>query len=279
MIVLATGMEESSLHNYSNPKVPASLSYPSDGVPASGGDHLSVGPLQQQAGMSWGTVDQLMHPDWQAKQFLTRLLQIPNWQAIAPTQAAQAVQVSAFGSAYAKWMDPASQILGEISGVVCNNGDDAGTGGRQAVVQAAMRWVGTPYSVDAGSMAGPTLGDCQPGPAANDCHIVGFDCSGLTMFAYGKVGLSLAHFAETQYYSGPHIDRSQLEPGDLLFLGSNTADPSSIHHVVMWIGNDSIVQAPESGELVDVVAHPFSQKWFSSEYYGATRPSIPGGIK
>ena len=59
------------------------------------------------------------------------------------------------------------------------------------------------------------------GAAHNDCKIVGFDCSGLTLWAWGPY-LSMAHFAATQYGSGRvHPSPGQLLPGDLLFWSSD----------------------------------------------------------
>ncbi|WP_096301960.1 C40 family peptidase [Jatrophihabitans sp. GAS493] len=110
----------------------------------------------------------------------------------------------------------------------------------------------------------------------NDCHITGFDCSGLVQYAYAHAGLTLPHSAAAQYNSGPHIDRADLQPGDLLFLSTDPSVPQLIHHVVIWLGNDSIIQAPESGQLIDIVTHPFTQPGFARQYAGATRPTLLG---
>jgi hypothetical protein len=273
VITLAAALQESTLHNYANTNVPASLTYPNDGVFH---DHQSVGPFQQQVGLGWGTVAQLMKPDWQARQFLSRLVRVPNWQSMTETDAAQAVQRSAFGSLYQQWVRSARQILGAAEGISCSSLATAGPGGRQTVVATALHEVGTPYAWAGGNLAGPSRGLCVGGAAANDCNVVGFDCSGLTLFAYGKLGITLPHLASAQYNSGPHPDRSQLQPGDLLFLATERTDPATIHHVAMWIGNDSIVQAPESGQDVNVIAHPFAQAWFAGEFIGATRPLVQG---
>ncbi len=273
---LMAALQESTIRNLANSNVPDSLNYPHDAV---GSDHKSVGTLQEQVDMGWGTLDQLMQPSWQSTQFLTRLLRLPGWQTMSPTNAIQAIQHSAAGDAYQRWESPAEQILGSIQGVTCNNGDDAGPGGRQSVVRAALSQKGVPYAWDGGDLHGPTRGLCVAGAASNDCNVIGFDCSGLVLYAYGTTGLVLPHDAARQYLSGPHPDRSQLQPGDLLFLSTDLNDPTLIHHVVIWIGNNSIIQAPESGEKVDVVKNPFAQSWFSSEYIGATRPSIPEGSK
>ncbi len=88
-----------------------------------------------------------------------------------------------------------------------------------------------------------------------------YDCSGLTMAAWGHAGVSLPHFAASQYNYGTHVARSQLEPGDLVFFYN------PIGHVAIYIGNGMIVHAPTEGDVVKVV--PLST--FDSDYVGATR--------
>ncbi len=73
-----------------------------------------------------------------------------------------------------------------------------------------------------------------------------FDCSGLTMWAYGKVGISLPHFTGSQWNSGTHVSRSQLQPGDLVFFYSD------MHHMGMYIGNGMMVHAPHTGDVVRI---------------------------
>jgi len=78
-----------------------------------------------------------------------------------------------------------------------------------------------------------------------------WDCSGLTMAAWGSAGRSLAHYTVSQYESTTHISVSQLRPGDLVFWSSNGA-PSGIHHVAMYIGNGQIIHAPRTGRPVEI---------------------------
>ena len=74
-----------------------------------------------------------------------------------------------------------------------------------------------------------------------------FDCSGLTMWAYGKVGINLPHYTGSQWNSGTHISSvSQLQPGDLVFFYSD------LHHMGMYIGNGMMVHAPHTGDVVRV---------------------------
>lgn len=88
-----------------------------------------------------------------------------------------------------------------------------------------------------------------------------FDCSGLTMWAYGHAGVSLPHYSGAQYTSGPHVAAANLEPGDLVFFGN------PIHHVGMYIGNGDFIEAPYTGARVRI-----SSLAGRSDYVGATRP-------
>jgi len=115
----------------------------------------------------------------------------------------------------------------------------ANTVGAQAL-QAAISRLGYPYIWGA---AGPTS----------------FDCSGLVMWAYQQVGISLPHFTVSQYNSGVHVSRNDLEPGDLIFFFSN------ISHVGMYIGNGMMIDAPNFGEDVKV------QPIYWNAFVGAVR--------
>ena len=73
-----------------------------------------------------------------------------------------------------------------------------------------------------------------------------FDCSGLTMEAWAAAGISLPHNAAAQYDAISHISESQLEPGDLIFY----YDGGTIGHVGIYIGNDTLIDAPHPGAYV-----------------------------
>jgi peptidoglycan DL-endopeptidase CwlO len=73
-----------------------------------------------------------------------------------------------------------------------------------------------------------------------------FDCSGLVLWAYAQVGISLPHFTGAQWNMGVHVSRSQLQPGDLVFFYAD------IGHVGLYIGNGLMVDAPDFGEDVQV---------------------------
>jgi cell wall-associated NlpC family hydrolase len=79
-----------------------------------------------------------------------------------------------------------------------------------------------------------------------------WDCSGLTMVAWAHAGVQLLHYTGYQWQEGPHLPLNQLQRGDLLFFATNTADPSTIHHVGIYIGNGMMVDAPFTGAFVRI---------------------------
>ena len=97
-----------------------------------------------------------------------------------------------------------------------------------------------------------------------------FDCSGLTSFAYAAAGITIPRVSRAQFaaYAGLRpIDRLHLVAGDLVFFADNPANPSTIHHVGMYIGKGMMVEAPHTGAVVRT-----SSIWRPS-YAGAVRPS------
>ncbi|HJU02263.1 MAG TPA: NlpC/P60 family protein, partial [Actinomycetes bacterium] len=124
------------------------------------------------------------------------------------------------------------------------------------VARAAVRWalaqLGDPYRWGAS------------GPDA-------FDCSGLTSSAYRAAGVAIPRVSRAQWGAGPHVAVANLLPGDLVFYADNPADPATIHHLGMYIGNGLMVHAPHTGDVVRVASI-----WRES-FAGATR-IVPGVI-
>jgi hypothetical protein len=108
VIAVATALQESRLYNLANVHVPESRRYPHQ---SSGGDHDSVGLFQQRPSAGWGTVRNLMRPEYAAARFYRALELVHGWQRMRLTQAAQAVQNSAFPLAYAKHEKWAERIV------------------------------------------------------------------------------------------------------------------------------------------------------------------------
>ncbi|MCG5469509.1 hypothetical protein LADH09A_003424 [Micromonospora sp. LAH09] len=107
VVALATAMQESNLYNLASDVLPESANYPNQG---SGSDHDSVGLFQQRPSSGWGTVAELMRPSYAARAFYTALNEIPGWQDMSVTSAAQSVQISAYPDAYAQHEDRATTV-------------------------------------------------------------------------------------------------------------------------------------------------------------------------
>ena len=107
IIGVATAMQESNLHNNASEAVPESLNYPHEGTSV---DHDSIGVFQQRPSSGWGTVANLMRPAYQAEKFFAKLIKL-DWQNMSLTEAAQAVQISAYPNAYAKHESRATTIV------------------------------------------------------------------------------------------------------------------------------------------------------------------------
>lgn len=88
----------------------------------------------------------------------------------------------------------------------------------------------------------------------------GFDCSGLTSWAWAQAGVYMPHQSRQQYASFPHVSKDQAQPGDLVFFYS------PIHHVGMYVGGGMMIDAPHTGATVRLVA----VKWGS--VVGVARP-------
>jgi hypothetical protein len=113
VIGIATAMQESSLYNQANPAVRASMQYPHQGASV---DHDSVGLFQQRTSCGWGTVAQLMNPEYSTNAFFNVLVTVSGWDRMSLATAAQAVQKSAFPWAYAKWESMAQQVVNALVG-------------------------------------------------------------------------------------------------------------------------------------------------------------------
>ncbi|MCX5069976.1 peptidase M23 [Micromonospora lupini] len=111
VIAVATAMQESNLYNVASGVLPESQDYPHQGV---GWDHDSVGLFQQRSSSGWGPVGRLMDPEFATRQFLTALEQVPGWQQMRLTDAAQAVQVSAYPDHYQQHEWRATRVVDAI---------------------------------------------------------------------------------------------------------------------------------------------------------------------
>ncbi len=128
-------------------------------------------------------------------------------------------------------------------------GDPAGgsvpSGHYSGVVGIAMQYLGVPY----------VWGGASPS---------GFDCSGLVMYVFAQVGVSLPHYTVGQwsYPNAVSVPRNELQPGDLVFF-------AGLGHVGIYVGNGQFIHAPHTGDVVRIDS--LGEGWYSSEYNGAKR--------
>ncbi|MFE6189121.1 NlpC/P60 family protein [Streptomyces sp. NPDC056465] len=136
-----------------------------------------------------------------------------------------------------------------ISAAADSNPGGTGTTTDQAatVINAAEEKIGTPYSWGGGNANGASSGTCCSPSGKSGVGIVGFDCSGLTLYAYAKAGIALPRTAAEQYAASEPVNPRQMRPGDLVFYGTSAA---SIHHVGIYVGNGYILNAPKPGTKV-----------------------------
>ena len=120
IIAVATAYQESSLRNRND------------------GDRDSVGLFQQRPSQGWGTAEQIIDPVYSSGKFYDALLEVPDWQEMTLTQAAQAVQYSGFPDAYAKWEPQATTLVRGLSGSV-EPTLSCGSGSRMPTSEAPQR--------------------------------------------------------------------------------------------------------------------------------------------
>lgn len=264
LVALMAALTESTLRVLANTTAyPQSASYPNDG---DGSDHNSLGLFQMQPPDGWGTVAELMDPVWSTRAFYggpdgpnhgspAGLLDIPNWQNLSLGAAAQAVEVSAYPDRYTNYQPVAEKIASVLTGVTltgtsgggsCSTATTTGNlppGFAGAFIAAAEQEVGLPYVWGGGTYTGPS------GEAANGEP--GFDCSGLVLYAAyqasdGKV--RLLHYTGDQINETQPVSWADKQPGDIIFY---TYPGDTVpHHVVIYLGGNQILQAPETGQNV-----------------------------
>jgi len=110
-------------------------------------------------------------------------------------------------------------------------------------VGIALRYLGVPYR----------WGGASPS---------GFDCSGLLVYVFAKVGVYLPHSSYMQFHLGRFVPRSALQPGDAVFFNGAS-------HVGIYIGSGRFVHAPHTGDVVKISS--LGEGWYSSTYVGARR--------
>jgi cell wall-associated NlpC family hydrolase len=180
-------------------------------------------------------------------------------QAAAAERAAAAARPAPRPAASPSAAAPATRALAAGAPGTTAGAADGST--VETAIASARRWLGTTYAWGGGSLSGPSMG------WGVDAGIVGFDCSGLTRYAYAQAGMSLPRNSSAQYGALPKVSRADLQRGDLVFWATNTSSPATIHHVAIYLGDGQILEAPQSGSTVRVSA----MRW--SGFIGGARPS------
>lgn len=265
LIALMAALTESTLRILANTTVyPESASYPHDG---DGSDEDSLGLFQMRPSTGWGTVAELMNPVWSTRAFYggpegpnhgspAGLLDIPNWQHLSLGAAAQAVERSAYPERYAVNEPVAKKIATTLTGVALSGESSAqcpagaatptnlppGFAGR--LIAAAAKEIGLPYVWGGGTYTGPS-------GQATDGQGPGFDCSGLVLYAAYQASsgaIRLAHYTGDQIHETQPVAWADKRPGDLIFY---TYPGETVpHHVVIYLGGERILQAPQTGQNV-----------------------------
>ncbi|SEP52532.1 C40 family peptidase [Amycolatopsis saalfeldensis] len=225
-VAIQAGMTESGLHNLDH------------------GDRDSLGIFQMRPSMNWGSAAEVTNPNYAINKFFDVLMSVPDWANLRPGDAAQSVERSGFPDRYHKWEAMAAVLVQNLGQVVdaagCGQGLGAALPPSQAAAQAikfALGEQGKPY------VWGAT------GPNA-------YDCSGLMLRAYQSAGVILPRVSQDQYKAGAMLPVRDAQPGDLIFLATDPANPATIHHVAMYLGEGKIVEAQQTG--VPVHIRPFS---------------------
>ncbi|MFG1697816.1 C40 family peptidase [Nonomuraea sp. NPDC049309] len=112
-------------------------------------------------------------------------------------------------------------------------------------LRAALEMIGTPYSWGGGGVNGPGYG------IGHGATTKGFDCSGLTEYAYARAGALIGTTTYEQWRAGVRITRDLLEPGDLVFYDSDKKTPGP-EHVALAVDDQRIVHAPHTGAYVRI---------------------------
>jgi len=79
-----------------------------------------------------------------------------------------------------------------------------------------------------------------------------YDCSGLVYAAYAADGIHIARTTYQWQQDGPVVPLSQIQPGDLLFSAVSDGTPTNPGHVVMYLGGGHVIQAPQTGQDVQI---------------------------
>jgi cell wall-associated NlpC family hydrolase len=263
VVAVATAMQESGLRN---------LRY---------GDRDSLGLFQQRA--SWAPADVRLNPVATTLLFLKALNAVPQWEALPVTVASDRVQHSAFPSAVARWESVAIPLVSTYWPAGVGSSNPASTSATAtAVAPAAVAAAAATDCVGRGGEGNGAPGSAKlpPGfelPSRAQQNTVlrfalaqlgkpyvwggtgpnGWDCSGLTMRAWGAAGVPVPRTTFQQVTVGaPVPSTAAIQPGDLIFTAGSDGTPTNPGHVGLYIGLVNavsyLVHAPQTGKTVEI---------------------------
>lgn len=236
----------------------------------------SRGLFQQRANGAWGTYQERMNPQTAATNFFKALVKVPGYESMKPTQAAHQTQRNADPNHYTRFWQDAKQIVATLTddpgllaelavdspvagceSVGIDSQLDLGDGGGDEIVTAAQAFVGTEYSWGGGNTDGPSRG-VYTSSRLNGSDTVGFDCSGLVLYAVHKAtGITLDRTAGAQGLDerGKTIarDYAQMQPGDVIaFSSTGSTLIDAFEHIGIYVGDGKMIEASRPGKPVAV---------------------------
>lgn len=130
------------------------------------------------------------------------------------------------------------------------SGGGSGDGGVEEVIDRAMAQIGVTYAWGGGNARGPSKGIRDGGTADEygDYRKVGFDCSGLMLYAFAGVGIDLPRYSGNQADAGEQVPVSDMRRGDML----SWAEDGRTYHIAMYLGDGKMIEAPYSGASVKI---------------------------
>jgi cell wall-associated NlpC family hydrolase len=258
---------ESGYRMLASRAVPESLNYPNDGITP--GDATSVGLFQIQTPMHMppaDAMDRTKHINWfyDTAEVLADPSQHPGDIAANVENPREDLR-----GKYREWEATADTLLESEGNIAPSAGSDCGPGSGAAggdgevpadlkefadkAVEYAREYLGMQYSWGGGDWNGPTKGIPDGGVADSfgDYNRVGFDCSGLTMYAYAQASgmrVKIPHYTTSQQNDPvmTEVDPGDIAKGDLIFFG----DISDPHHVALATGATTMIHAPQSGDVI-----------------------------
>lgn len=256
---------ESGYRMLASRAVPESLTYPNDGITPGDADSVGIFQIRTPVNMAVAdAMDRAKHIGWfyDTAEQLASPDQHPGEIAANVERPREDLR-----GKYMEWEETADILLKSEGNISPSAGSDCGPGGAAGgdgevpanlkefadkAVEYAREYLGMQYSWGGGDWNGPTKGVPDGGVADSygDYDRVGFDCSGLTMYAYAQasgMSIKIPHYTTSQQNDPvmEEVSEADIAKGDLLFFGG--ADP---HHVALATSATTMIHAPQSGDVI-----------------------------